>query len=59
MHGVTNSSGMKYKKFKNLNYIYWVPLNTVLKLLNSVYTKKKPVFHECRALLDIIIAVQK
>ena len=52
---------MKY----NLNYIYWVLLITVLKLFNEVYTKKKekkkkkekPVFHECRALLDIIITV--
>ena len=35
MHGVINQSGMRYyKKFKNLNYIYWVPLNTVLKIFN-------------------------
>ena len=41
MHGDKNSSGMKYyKKIKNLNYIYSVPLNTVLKLFNQVYTKK-------------------
>ena len=41
MHSVTNSSGMKYKKFKNLNYIYWVPLNTVLKLFKlTIYEKK-------------------
>ena len=45
------------KNLKNLKYIYWVLLSEVLKLINSVYTKKKPVFHEFRALLDII-AVQ-
>ena len=37
MHGVTNSSGIKYykKKVKNLNYIYWIPIKTVLKLFNN------------------------
>ena len=51
---------MKYKNLKNLKYIYWVLLNRISKLFYQVYTKKKknPVFHECRALLDIIIAVQ-
>ena len=35
MYGVTDSSGMKYyKKFKNLNYIFWVSLNTALELSN-------------------------
>ena len=46
MHGCTDSSDMKYKKFKNLNYIYWVSLNRVLKLFNKVqymYTKKKKI----------------
>ena len=51
------------KKIKNLNdfyFIYWVSLNRVLKLFNKVYMfTMKPVFHECRALLDIIITVQK
>ena len=50
MHGVTNSLGLKYyKKFKNLN--------NVIRL--SIYEKKQPVFHECRALLYITITVQK
>ena len=62
MNGVTNSSGTTYyNKFKNLNYIYWVPLNTVFELFNNWHIrKKKPVFYECRTLLDdIIITVQK
>ena len=44
MHGVTNSSGLKYKKSKNLNYIYWVPLNTVFELFNNWYKEKKALF---------------
>ena len=44
-----------YENFKNLYYIDRVPLNTVLNysIKYSIY-EKKPVFHECRALLDII-----
>ena len=58
MHGCTDSSGMRYKKIKNLNYTYWVSLNRVLNI--KIYEKKKKiVFPECRALLDIIISVQK
>ena len=61
MQGVTKSSGIKYyeKKFLNLNCIYWVLLNTVLKLFHQVYMKKKGLFSMCRTLLDIIITVQK
>ena len=62
MNGVTNSSGTTYyNKFKNLNYIYWVPLNTVFELFNNWYKEKKALFSmKYRTLLDdIIITVQK
>ena len=45
MNGVTNSSGTTYyNKFKNLNYIYWVPLNTVFELFNNWSKEKKALF---------------
>ena len=49
---------MKYQYLGNLKYMYWVLLNRGLKLFKYIYTKKKAVFNERRALLDIIIAVQ-
>ena len=42
------------KKLKNLSYI--VQLNYSIKNILNVQ-KKKPVFHECRVLLAIIITV--
>ena len=58
MHCCKDSSGMKYQYLGNLKYMYWVLLNRGLKLFKYIYTKKKAVFNERRALLDIIIAVQ-